>query len=104
MGGIAGIRGIREHLTLGPLTLLSLSLRIRSLSLRALSLRESLGQVVHKEFRTNFVLKSLDFIVFFAKGVHLFIGGGERRKVTLENQGTGGEGASGDVEVPPRAQ
>ena len=36
-----GIRGIRERLTPGPLTLLSLSLRIRSLSLHALSLRES---------------------------------------------------------------
>ena len=53
--------GIREHLTPGPLTLLSLSLKIQSLSLRALSLRESLEQVVHKEFRTVFVLKSLDF-------------------------------------------
>ena len=42
--------GIREHLTLGPLTLLSLSLRIQSLSLRALSLREFLEQVVHKGF------------------------------------------------------
>ena len=28
----------------------------------------------------------------------------EREKVTLENQGTGGEGASGDGEAPPRAQ
>ena len=42
MGCKMGMKGgIREHLTRGPLTLLSLSLRIRSLSLRALSLRES---------------------------------------------------------------
>ena len=65
---------IRERLTLGSLTHLILSLRLRSLSLRALSLRESLEQVVHKEFRIAFVLKSLDFIVFFEKEVHLFIG------------------------------
>ena len=44
------IRGIRERLTPGPLTLFSLSLRIQSLSLRTLSLRKSLEQVVHKEF------------------------------------------------------
>ena len=52
-GGIAGIRGIREHLTPGPLTHLNLSLRLRSLSLRALSLRESLDQVVHKGFEQS---------------------------------------------------
>ena len=56
---------------------------------------------MHKEFRTGFELKSLDCIVFFVKEVHLFIGRGERGKVTLENQGIGGEGASGDVEAPP---
>ena len=59
---------------------------------------------MHKEFQTEFVLKSLDFILFFAKEVHLFIGEGGKGKVTLENQGTGGEGSSGDVEAPPRAQ
>ena len=36
--------------------------------------------------------------MFFAKRVHLFIGRGERGKVTLENQGTRGEGAFGDVD------
>ena len=97
---------IRERLTPGPLTHLSLSLRLRSLSLQALSLslRESLEQVMHKGSEQSLNSKRLDFIIFFAKRVHLFIGRGERRKVTLENQGTGGEGASGDVEVPPRAQ
>ena len=59
---------------------------------------------MHKEFRAGFELKSLDCIGFFAKEVHLFIGEGERGKVTLENQGTGGEGASEDGEAPPRAQ
>ena len=58
---------------------------------------------MHKEFRTGFELNSLDCIVFFTKEVHLFIGKGERRKVTLENKGTGGEGASRDGEGPPRA-
>ena len=59
---------------------------------------------MQKEFRAGFELKSLDFIVFFVKRVHLFIGRGKKGKVILENQGTGGEGASGDVEAPPRAQ
>ena len=108
MGRNSGNKGnkgrIRERLTPGPLTLLSLSLRIRSLSLRALSLREFLEQVVHKEFEQSLYSKAYIFIVFFAKRVHLFIGKGKRGKVTLENQGTGGEGSSRDVEAPPRAQ
>ena len=70
----------------------------------SLSLRESLGQLVHKGFEQSLNSKGLYFIVFFAKRRHLFIGRGERGKVTLENQGTGGERSSGDVEAPPRAQ
>ena len=35
---------------------------------------------MHNEFRTEFVLKSLDFIVFFAKEVYLFIGEGGKGK------------------------
>ena len=108
MGRSSGNKGnkgrIRERLTPGPLTHLSLSLRLRSLSLWALSLRESLEQVVHKGFEQSLNSKGWFFIVFFTKRVHLFIGRGERGKVTLENQGTGGEGASGNVEAPLRAQ
>ena len=35
---------------------------------------------MHKDFLTEFVLKAWIFIVFFAKKVHLFIGGGEKEK------------------------
>ena len=59
---------------------------------------------MHKGFEQSLNSKGLYFIVFFVKRVHLFIGRGERGKVTLENQGTGGEGTYGDVEAPPRAQ
>ena len=106
--------GIRERLTPGPLTLLSLLVRIRSLSLRALSLREFLEQVVHKEFRTKFVLKSLDFIMFFAKEVHLFISEGGKGKGHLgeprDKRGKGiwgcgstsSSSAGAGVKEPPR--
>ena len=74
-----GIVGIRERLTLGPLTLLSLSLRIRSLSLRALSLREFLSRLCTKNFGQGFNTKVL--IVFhFLQRVHLFIGEGGKEK------------------------
>ena len=77
---------------------------MKSLTSGSLSLRESLGQLVHKRFEQSLNSKGLYFIVFFAKRVHLFIGRGKRGKLTLENQGTGGEGTSGDVEASPRAQ
>ena len=87
MGRNSGNKGdkgrIRERLTPGPLTYLSLSLRLRSLSLRALSLRESFEQVMHKGFEQSLNSKRLDFIVFFAKRVHLFIGRGGKGKGLL---------------------
>ena len=35
---------------------------------------------MHKEFQVGFELKSLDYIVFFVKEVHLFIGKGGKGK------------------------